>query len=305
MNTLGHQPTQTSTPTVAERMWQFLPAGLSVLSLSALVYYHLQLRQGPVEPTSALQYLYANLYAALGLAPAVMFFVLVAAWSVIWSVRGVLERPLSKLVRLLAMTLMIGIWVNLGDGGVAPALHKGAIGAWFAEALHGSFGYWPSLLLVGAMTIASVMLATDFLFADLFEQIRADASRRTTELGVEPQASEHLKGLASPSTSPSVLPPLRTEPPPIVAANEDPSAAFAEAIAAAARAAAPPPPPGARAGAAAVGDAEAHGAEADDADGGFSSLRPTTYEERRRLREARRWGRIQDDGWVPTSPESQ
>jgi hypothetical protein len=95
-----------------------------------------------VQPSSALQYFYAGLYQALGLAPAVMFFLLVAAWSIIWSVRGVLERPLSKLVRLAAMTVMIGIWVNLGDGGVAPALHKGAIGAWFAEALDGSFGYW-------------------------------------------------------------------------------------------------------------------------------------------------------------------
>lgn len=304
VNTLGHQPTQTSTPTVAERMWQFLPAGLSVLSLSALVYYHLQLRQGPVEPTSALQYLYANLYAALGLAPAVMFFLLVAVWSVIWSVRGVLERPLSKLVRLVAMTLMIGIWVNLGDGGVAPALHKGAIGAWFAEALHGSFGYWPSLLLVGAMTIASVMLATDFLFADLFEQIRSDASRRAAEVGVEPQASEHLKGLASPPTPPSVLPPLRSETPSAPATNEDPSAAFAEAIAAAARAVAERDPDAAREVPAAADEAASNAmpapAEADE-----SSARPTTYEERRRLREARRWGRIQDDGWVPTSPESQ
>jgi hypothetical protein len=311
VNTLGHQSTQPPTPTVAERMWQFLPAGFSVLSLSALVYYHLQLRHGPVQPTSALQYLYAGLYEALGLAPAVMFFLLVAVWSVIWSVRGVLERPLSKLVRLVAMTLMIGIWVNLGDGGLAPALHKGAIGAWFAEALHGSFGYWPSLLLVGAMTIASVMLATDFLFADLFEQIRADASRRTTELGVEPQVSEHLKGLASPPKPPSVPPPLRSEPAPVSSTNEDPSVAFAEAIAAAARAVADrdldtdrepdtdrelP----AAAEAAATDELRALRTEADEA-----SPRPTTYEERRRMREARRWGRIQDDGWVPTSPESQ
>lgn len=303
VNTLGHQPTQPPTPTVAERMWQFLPAGLSVLSLSALVYYHLQLRHGPVEPTSALQYLYASLYAALGLAPAVMFFLLVAVWSVIWSVRGVLERPLSKLVRLVAMTLMIGIWVNLGDGGVAPALHKGAIGAWFAEALHGSFGYWPSLLLVGAMTIASVMLATDFLFADLFEQIRTDASRRAAEVGVEPQASEHLKGLASTPTPPSVLPPLRSESPP-PAANEDPSAAFAEAIAAAARAVADREPDAARVPSA-VAPADTRDAPTPLAEADESPARPTTYEERRRLREARRWGRIQDDGWVPTSPESQ
>lgn len=299
-------------------MWQFLPAGLSVLSLSALVYYHLQLRAGPVEPSSALQYLYAELYRAMGLAPAVMFFLLVAVWSVIWSVRGVLERPASKLVRLLVMALMIGIWVNLGDGGVAPALHKGAIGAWFAEALHASFGYWPSLLVVGAMTIASVMLATDFLFADLFEQSRLDLWRRVhgelhAENGVEPQVSEHLKGLQSASLPPSSPSPpasslrhesLRTEVHPD-AAGEDPSAAFAAAIAAAARAVADRDP--------VDGDAvEERGAEArgqkaaeQAALAEESPARPTTYEERRRQREARRWGRIQDDGWVPTSPESQ
>lgn len=309
VNTLGHQPTQPPTPTVAERMWQFLPAGVSVLSLSALVYYHLQLRHGPVQPSSTLQYLYANLYAALGLAPAVMFFLLVAVWSVIWSVRGVLERPLSKLVRLVAMTLMIGIWVNLGDGGVAPALHKGSIGAWFAEALHGSFGYWPSLLLVGAMTIASVMLATDFLFADLFEQIRADASRRPSEDGVEPQVSEHLKTLAPtlpvPPSTPSA-PTLRTEMPPApAAAGEDPSAAFAAAIAAAARAVADvgagaKDAVGSGTAASATNELAVPAADADE-----TPTRPTTYEERRRLREARRWGRVQDDGWVPSAPESQ
>jgi len=302
-------------------MWQFLPAGLSVLSLSALVYYHLQLRAGPVEPSSALQYLYAELYRAMGLAPAVMFFLLVAVWSVIWSVRGVLERPASKLVRLLVMALMIGIWVNLGDGGVAPALHKGAIGAWFAEALHASFGYWPSLLVVGAMTIASVMLATDFLFADLFEQSRLDLWRRVhgelhAEKGVEPQVSEHLKGLqsalplANPPSPDVAAPPLRHESQRDEsqnprAAGEDPSAAFAAAIAAAARAVADRDP--------VDGDAveergpEERGPEAAEqaVEADESPARPTTYEERRRQREARRWGRIQDEGWVPTSPESQ
>lgn len=293
-------------------MWQFLPAGLSVLSLSALVYYHLQLRNGPVEPSSALQFLYAELYRAMGLAPAVMFFLLVAVWSVIWSVRGVLERPASKLVRLLAMALMIGIWVNLGDGGVAPALHKGAIGAWFAEALHASFGYWPSLLLVGLMTIASVMLATDFLFADLFEQHRLDLRRRIhgeldAEKGVEPQVSEHLKGLESASPAPSepspavaVSPQLRHEALPPNADGEDPSAAFAAAIAAAARSVADRTP-AAEQSAAEVVEAE----PSSMAEPSIEQDRPLSYAERRRLREARRWGRQVDDGWVPESPESQ
>lgn len=303
VNTLGHQPTQPPTPTVAERMWQFLPFCLSVLSLSALVYYHLQLGEGPVQITSALQYLYAGLYEALGLAPAVMFFLLVAVWSVIWSVRGVIERPLSKLVRLVAMTVLLGTWINLGDGGVSPSLHKGALGAWFAEALVGSFYYWPSLLLVGAMTLASFMLATDFLFADLIEQSRAAASRRATELGVEPQVSEHLKGLASPP--PSGLPSLRSEPQPVPTTNEDPSAAFAAAIAAASQAVAGRDPAAEHAGDAAADETATNEMAAPHGEADESSVRPTTYEERRRLREARRWGRIQDDGWVPTSPESQ
>ena len=293
VNTLGtHAPIRT--PTVAERLWQFLPAGISVLSMSALGYYHFQLLDGPVQPQSALQFLYAQIYRGIGLAPAMMFFLLVTVWSVLWYVTGTLDRPLARLGRLVAMTVMLGMFLNIGDGGVAPAANKGELGAWLAGVMVGAFGYWPSLLLVWAITFLSLLLATDFFFIDRFERVG-----REPEQGVEVGVTDHLRrlgevtevaatlhGTAASGAIPSG--PIPSGP----VASEGSSAAFAAAVAAAA--------------------AAAEDAERDE------SPMPTaapevvatdepklSYFERRRAREARRWGGPVDDGWVPAPPENQ
>ena len=44
-------------------------------------------------------------YNWFGLAPSVVFFLMVFAWSSIWAVTGILERPLARLGRLLVMAV--------------------------------------------------------------------------------------------------------------------------------------------------------------------------------------------------------
>lgn len=202
VNTLdNHQEQERSAHTVGELLLRLLPIGLSVFCLSALVYYHL--RHADLHANSVLQVLIAGIYDIFGLAPSVLCCLLVLTWSSIWFVTGRLDRPWSRLGRLLAMTVMLGVFLNLGDGGVTPAPHKGQLGEWLARHLYGLIGYLPSIVLVWAITFASLLLATDFFFSDSFERLRRrhapDADR---ESGVEQAVTDHLRGLATPPSAP-------------------------------------------------------------------------------------------------------
>lgn len=195
-NTLGSDPAFRPKPATAWLL-PFAPMGFAAFSLSALVFFHL--RQDAFEVQSALQHAYAALYRAIGFAPAVMFFGLVILWSTIWLANGALQRPLQRLGRLAAMAAMLGVLLNLGDGGVSPALHKGALGAAVAQALVSAVGYWPSLVMVWAITFASLLLATDFFFQESFERLFA-APREggpAQESGVETMASDRLRDVAA------------------------------------------------------------------------------------------------------------
>jgi hypothetical protein len=167
-NTFGNAPPDPSTRSPGW-LWPFAPMAVAAFSLSALVFYHL--RYHGFEVRSALQHAYAALYRTFGFAPAVMFFGLVVLWSTIWLVHGRLDRPLQRLGRLAAMAVLLGVLLNLGEGGVAPALHKGALGAWLAGAMVAAVGYWPTLVVIWGFTFASLLLATDFFFHESFERM--------------------------------------------------------------------------------------------------------------------------------------
>ncbi len=215
-NTLGSEPAFRPKPATAWLL-PFAPMGFAAFSLSALVFFHL--RQDAFEVQSALQHAYAALYRTIGFAPAVMFFGLVILWSTIWLANGTLKRPLHRLGRLAAMAVLLGVLLNLGDGGVSPALHKGAIGAAVAQALVSAVGYWPSLVLVWAVTFASLLLATDFFFQESFERMfavpRAEGPGQG-DAGVEPVASDRLRdvaGAAEPVADAAATPaPVEVEP---------------------------------------------------------------------------------------------
>ena len=177
---------------VADWMWPFLLGGVALFSISALFYYHFH--RVELEPRSFLQVAFAGLYDTFGWAPTVVFFLLVFAWSLIWFVTGVLERPASRLVRLLVMAVMLGVFLNLGDGGVVQEPHKGAFGAWLAGRLVSAVGYLPSLAVVLVTTFASLLLATDWFFSEWFEPSRR--SEAAAESGVEEAVTDHLRALA-------------------------------------------------------------------------------------------------------------
>lgn len=199
VNTFGSLPKERSGRTAATWLWPFIPISFSAFSLSALVYYHLH---HGMQLQSPLQMLYAGIYDAFGLAPSVMFFLLTLTWSSIWFATGTIERPGSRLARLAAMAVMLGIFLNLGTSGVAADVHKGQLGAWLAGILVAGIGPLPSLVLVWAITFASLLLATDFFFSDRFERL-LDRTEPAGDAGVEPAVAEHLRTLAAVVTPPA------------------------------------------------------------------------------------------------------
>ena len=276
------EPQERSSRSVAEWVWPLVPIGLSMFVLSALLYYHL--RHDVVVVSSPLQSLIAGIYAWLGFAPAFLLFLLVLTWSSIWFVSGRLDRPLARVLRLLAMTVMLGVFMNLGDGGVAPAFHKGELGAWLATQLWSAFGYYPTLVLVWVVTFGSLLLATDFFFSENFERLR---QRPAADAGVEASVTEHLKGLAAATGSPlDALEPLPAEAfPPAVARGGLRSDA--------------------RSGAADADDGEVEVEPAVDllSEPGAGSSRRESYFERRYGETRRPAGA--DEAWVPTAPDAQ
>lgn len=187
----GRAALDRSSRTVAEWMLPFLLGGVALFSISALFYYHFH--RVELEPTSFLQVAFAGLYDTFGWAPTVVFFLLVFAWSLIWFVTGVLERPFARLARLVVMAVMLGVFLNLGDGGVVQEPHKGAFGAWLAGRLVSAVGYLPSLVVVLVTTFASLLLATDWFFSEWFER---SARGGEPESGVELAVTDHLRALA-------------------------------------------------------------------------------------------------------------
>ena len=196
VNTLGTDPrsdrdaVQPGSRTAAGWLWPFLVGGLALFSISALFYYHFHRLE--LLPQSFLQQMFAGMYDTFGWAPSVVFFLLVFAWSLIWFVTGVLDRPGVRLVRLLVMAVMLGLFLNLGDGGVVWEPHKGAFGAWLGGRLVSAVGYVPSLVLVWITTFASLLLATDWFFSEWFER---PSAKSTGEAGVEDEVTDHLRGL--------------------------------------------------------------------------------------------------------------
>ncbi|MFM1872929.1 MAG: Ftsk gamma domain [Planctomycetota bacterium] len=188
-----------SSRTVAERLLPLLPIGGAMFTLSALVYYHL--RHSALDVRSPLQLLVAWTYRTFGFAPAFLGCLLLLTWGSIWFAAGRCTRVGSRLLRLAATVVMLGVFLNLGEGGVNSAFHKGELGVWLAGGLVGALGYYPSVLVVWATTVGALLLATDFFFRDEFERMRAQPEA-VPERGVESEVTEVLKGLGAEVAAP-------------------------------------------------------------------------------------------------------
>jgi hypothetical protein len=173
--------------------------GAALFVISALVYYRIN---PELEATSFLQHTIVGIYNVFGLAPSVVFFLMVFAWSSIWAVTGILERPLARLGRLLVMALMVAVFLNLRSAGVSSGDHTGAFGSWIAERLVIGIGYVFSLVLVGPAMFASMMLATDWFFSEWFERDRKTTNFEEGEEGVEDGVTDHLRRLSGVASRP-------------------------------------------------------------------------------------------------------
>lgn len=259
-----------------------VPLAISVYSLSALFWFHL--RRDTIDVRSSLQALYASVYGWFGFSACIVFFLLLLIWTSVWFFAGRVDRPVSRLLRLVSVAVMLGVFLSLGKT-AADGPTQGELGFYLAQRLIAAIGYPVSWLFVFVGTVASLLLATDFFFSESFEkafgwnslQKERDAAR---ERGVEAAVTEHLKGLAQ--TAPS------RAPAPSVDAMEL-AAALAEA-------------------------AEASGGESEgDAAARFEapSEPPSAPTEeprrsgRRRSYFERRYEDVAAETWVPAAPEPQ
>lgn len=295
VNSPGDDSKDLSSRHRAERYLPLLPIGGAMFMLSALVYF--RLRHDSLEVRSPLQVLVAWSYQTFGLAPGILGCVLLLTWGSIWFVNGRCERVGSRLARIAAMVVLLGVFFNLGENGPSPSFHKGTLGAYLAGTIADVLGVYPGIVLVWAMTVASLLLATDFGFREEWERLRANRGA-PGEAGVEDEVAEVLKGLGA---GPAVEAPLA----------RTPSPAAGPAAAGAVAAAAEPPP----ALAATERSASAAGSSFafDDTE---VDVQPEEPEEpvlptrsRRSYFERRHAQAIEaasgDDEWSPAAPENQ
>lgn len=233
------------------------PIAASMFCLSALVYYHTVL-QGTGEAWGFFQGIVVGLYRWVGFVPTFMFWLLVFAWCSVWFVTGRFERAWARLGWMTAFALSLAVLVNLGTDSLAPPPHAGVIGTFLAVRLVSVLGVVFSALLALGAAMASLFLATDFLFYRYFEAMAR--GRGASEQGVEPEATEAFRELAfagiygdEARSGVSAAPQPRKR---IVLEDESVSG-FAAALEAAAEAqAAAPPPSGPGDGASGPGDGD-------------------------------------------------
>lgn len=115
-----------------------------------------------------------RLYEGFGFAASFYFFLLVTAWGLLaffgCSVRSALRRLAIAIVFVAAFAAMSDL---LGGNG-------GDFGAWVAQRLHSGIGVVPAFLILGSMSVMSLLLATDWFFYSQFRSMKAASAARRT-----------------------------------------------------------------------------------------------------------------------------
>ncbi len=171
------------------------PIAASMFCLSALVYYHTVL-QGTGEAWGFFQGAVVGMYRWMGFVPTFMFWLLMFAWCSVWFVTGRFERPWARIGWMTTFALSLALVVNLGTDGVAPPPHAGIVGTFLAVRLVSVFGVVFSALLALGAALATLFLATDFLFYRHFEALARGRGAPAVESGVEPEATDAFRELA-------------------------------------------------------------------------------------------------------------
>lgn len=170
-----------------------VPIAASMFCLSALVYYHTAMG-GTGEAWGFFQSAVVASYRWLGFVPTFMFWLLLFVWCSIWFVTGRWEGARTRLTWMVGFTLCIAILVNLGTPTDPLPPHAGVVGTFVAVRLTSVIGYAFAALLAVAAALASLLLATDFLFYRYFEALAR--GRVADDVGVEPEATDAFRELA-------------------------------------------------------------------------------------------------------------
>lgn len=122
-----------------------------------------------------------------GFEPSFMVAALVLVWSSIWFFGGRVERPLGRLSRIAALGFCLAVLVGLrADGSTVES--GGRIGSFLGQRLGAILSPGFSSIVVGLAVLASLLLATDFLFFGYFKRL-ADRVTATLNRGAAERAA--------------------------------------------------------------------------------------------------------------------
>lgn len=160
-----------------------IPLVLSGGLLGAITYHRIY--------GSSAENLFARLVRGIvelfGFEPSFMVAALVLVWSSIWFFGGRVERPLGRLSRIAALGFCLAVLVGLrADGNTIES--GGRIGSFLGQRLGGILSPGFSSIVVGLAVLASLLLATDFLFFGYFKRL-ADRVTATLNRGVAESAT--------------------------------------------------------------------------------------------------------------------
>jgi len=174
----------------------FLVLCVSLFFTIGIVVYHA--RGGTEEPSSLLQSLVSGVYRLLGWSGSLIGLVLVLVWS-LRACLGPGSVPKLGLRALGILGVVIGAAGVSGTAGYMEGIRAGGwIGSLMAPRMAALFGIFGSILVFSVLLVASLLLATNWLFWDEFRRLAEkkaaseEASRR--EEALEPRPLSAAEG---------------------------------------------------------------------------------------------------------------
>ncbi|HHI68700.1 MAG TPA: hypothetical protein ENJ97_05170, partial [Planctomycetes bacterium] len=196
----------------------FLILCLSLFLTIGIVVYHA--RGGVERPSSLLQSFVAGVYRFLGWSGSLIGLVLVLVWS-LRACLGPGGVPKLRLRALGILGVVLGAAGVSGTAGYMEGIQAGGwIGSVMAPRMTALFGAFGSILVFSILLVASLLLATNWLFWDEFRRL---AEKKTSTAGAKESFSFPLfrtGETGAPESAPSWEPLGGTLPSPEVSALE-------------------------------------------------------------------------------------
>gem|GEM_PF-2151015 len=180
----------------------FLILCVSLFLTIGIVVYHA--RGGMERPSSLLQSFVAGVYRFLGWSGSLIGLVLVLVWS-LRACLGPGNVPKLRLRALGILGVVLGAAGVSGTAGYMEGIRAGGwIGSVMAPRMTALFGVFGSILIFSILLVASLLLATNWLFWDEFRRL---AEKKASAAGAGesfsfPLSRTHEAGVPAPSWEP-------------------------------------------------------------------------------------------------------